>query len=520
MAASGPRYRAAARPSVEAIEAELVREAELLSRSGRGRKSALEALGDGVRDHHVAQQPPSKRPLLVYQLALLLLAASLLTGWLALVWLAAHQQQQQHNHHTDASSLLESPRITPGDAQKNRLGDTTSLRTKVEAAPPLRTTQHEKKKVLTIYMESPSTAEGNTLPVRQPSAEKLQKAEFPEFEMDCSGSAMPLPVDNFPEKDPFLPWLHDYVTASDGSQVHFVAQNKRRCETGEGKDVVMAYWEPQISLLQTVPVRDLGNGTYRLTTPAEATAAETRFLCHFHDDAGHRSETTLSQFPFNYEYVLWRKNKLPMYQTKGPDVAIFELSQLLFSCPIPVTMKEAVTQGLVHLDLVPIRTPPRLDAPLFTVDQIGPIEWNRMQSDRKLFDAALQYGNQHILPPIVDSGRWANLPVCPPSTNNQANSRKLHYFVACTWTSASYRRRGDAVVINDSAARLKEWIIFHQIVGLDHIYVYDNTQLEIGEESPLCEIAESFADFVTYVAWPHSVCNNNRPNHKNPGERR
>jgi len=280
----------------------------------------------------------------------------------------------------------------------------------------------------------------------------------------------------------------------------------------------MKFWEPQVSLFQPVPIRDMGNGTYSLATPEDATVKETRFLCHFHDSQG-RSDTSFSQFSFNYEYVLWRKNKLPMYKKEGPDVSTFELSQLLFSCPIPDSMKEAAANSKVYLDLVPIRTPPRRDKPLFTVDHVGPEEFGRMQDKNEIFDAEHEFGNQHILPAIRDSGRLANLPLCP-SPKKQVG-KKPHHLVACTWTSASYRRRGDAVVIDDSAARLKEWIIFHRLVGVDHLYVYDNTQMvdSTHTESPLRKITADFGDFVTYIPWPHSVCSNNRPNHKNPGER-
>lgn len=390
--------------------------------------------------------------------------------------------------------------------------------------------QTAKTKVLTLYLESPSTLDAThtPLPNRQTSASRLQRVEYPHLVAKCDseGIQQELPIDDFPENDPFLPWLHDYHVSSNGEEVRFVAQNKRRCETGEGKESVMRHWEPQVALFQSIPVsvdgREDGDGSrtlsYRLSTPDRAaTAFETRFLCHFHNERG-VSATTFSRFFFNYEYVLWRKRKLPMYKPTGADVGKFEMSQLLFACPIPTIFRKAISQSAsaptVHLDLVPIRTPPRRDAPLLTAVHMGESLLTEQLNDFALFNATHHFGADHVLPPIVDSGRWANVPLCRPSVAPKAR----HRLVACTWTSASYLRRGDATVIADSAARLKEWIVFHKLVGMDQIYVYDNTQLLDGKPSPLRAICAQFS-FVTYVPWPAKVCSNNRPNFKNPGER-
>lgn len=156
------------------------------------------------------------------------------------------------------------------------------------------------------------------------------------------------------------------------------------------------------------------------------------------------------------------------------------------------------------------------------------------------FNATEHFGSNHVLPSIADSGRWANLPLCRPApavtaevVDEKKKSKPHHHLVACTWTSASYLRRGDATVIGDSAARLKEWIVFHKLVGMDHIYVYDNTQPQQHRQndadegvrstsaaSPLQAICAQFPDtFVTFIPWPATVCSNNRPNFKNPGER-
>jgi hypothetical protein len=237
---------------------------------------------------------------------------------------------------------------------------------------------------------------------------------------------------------------------------------------------------------------------------------ETRFLCRFHTAT--QEFTTLSEFPFNYEYVTWRKNEKTMFEMVGKDVKQFWLSQLLFSCPIPnelqilVKTGEHVTndQSNLWMDLVPIRTPARYGEPLFTSDHVG----KDLIKNMKIFNTTREWADEHVLPSLQDSGRWANIPIClPPPTTK-------HRLVACTWTAASYTRRGDAVTMSDTSQRLREWILFHQMVGFEQLYVYDNT----GKESPLREICNEF-DICAYQKWPATVCNNNRPNHANPGER-
>lgn len=307
--------------------------------------------------------------------------------------------------------------------------------------------------------------------------------------------------------------IHDYVIQE--GRVRFVAQNKRRCETGQGKDGIMSFREPQVALFQSVPVFfDRSNDSYRLWPDIEsATAPETRFLCRFHSNQS--SFTTFSEYDFNYEFVLWRKDKLPMFKATGKDVSVFELSQLLFSCPIPHEFQSALSNTVVSptvfLDIVPVRTPAR-KKPFLSFNHTG----YRTSLFSNHFDAAAAFGTNHVLPNIRDSGRWANLPLCPVQTERQ---RKL---VACTWTAARYKRRGDSTEIHDAAARLREWILFHKLVGFDHFYVYDNTDHGGNEKyvSPLRAIAEALGeDLVTYHHWPAKVCSNNRPNHANPGER-
>jgi hypothetical protein len=270
--------------------------------------------------------------------------------------------------------------------------------------------------------------------------------------------------------------------------------------------------------------------TYRLASSfQEATHNATRFQCRFH--SGDTTITTLSVFPFDYEYVTWRKGHRALFQTEGKETEIFWTSQLLFSCPVPEELQTLLSPQLRHqnngigndapamyVDLIPIRTPARQKY-LLTPDQTGP-----SYSAQDSFDLQKAFGKSHVLPLMDDAGRWQNLPVCPRTDlaiqTQTKNQQKPYRMVACTWTSSSYTRRGDAVRVSDSAQRLREWITFHLLVGVDHVYIYDNSVTSEGETSELRSVAESFgAEQLTYHVWPCKICNNNRPSHKNPGER-
>lgn len=322
------------------------------------------------------------------------------------------------------------------------------------------------------------------------------------------------------DDDPFLPWIHDYFVSQDNTKVQFVAQNRRRCHTGRGKKDVMAYWEPQMALLQPISVAmDLATHRYFLTEPEQAHYPETRFLCRFHTTTGSSGEativTTLSEYPFNYEYLNWRKRaKKPMFAKDGPDVEIFDYATLLFSCPIPASLRNNIKQrqDLWYLDVAPIRTPARYDhGYLLTAQQVGQEEFAAL--DR--FNVTHHYGNHSFLPKMTEMGRITNLPVCPTHDDGNAQEQKKkttkrHKLVGCVWVAASYARRGGrGASVLDTPQRMKEWLTFHRLVGYSHIYVYDNTQVDFanGDENdesrfPLKMIANLLPDFVTWIRWP------------------
>ena len=308
----------------------------------------------------------------------------------------------------------------------------------------------------------------------------LRSTEYP----DVDGCRVPTtyPIDTFPNGDPYLPWIHDYF--SNGTHVKFIAQNRRRCQLGDAH--ASRFWESQVSLFQAVWVRPDGNH-FVLSSPEDPQAQATRFLCRFHRADG-ASRITLSEFPFNYEYVAWRK-KRDMFAGSA-----FEFSQLMFSCPLPTSW---MPEQQMWVDVAPIRIAPRNGSVLLSEQHVSPLEYARLERWHPPLDERI---------PVFDTlGHIANLPICPPKP---AENNEL---VLCTWTAASYQRRGDSTTVADSTQRLLEWILFHRMVGFEHIYIYDNSQ-------PAMTNPPDFP-FVSVIPWPTRVCNNNRPNHPNPGER-
>ena len=424
------------------------------------------------------------------------------------------------------------------------------------------------------------------LPMRTLSTRNITRIKFPRMSyssMDatskiCSSVPSLLPIDEFGSTimDPYLPWIHDLFISQDGTDVNIIAQNKRRCHKGILHRSEMKFWEAQVALFQPVAIKRLnstidddhiprtsrghrknGSGSdvkYRLSTHEEADpdGVETRFICRFKTvDYAQQSTTfqgeTLSTYPFNYEFVNWRKMKSTMVED-NKEQSYFWLSSLLFNCPIPTHLHSASHSPMV-LDIVPIRTPARRndqDGYFFHEGHGGPMT----------FDAAKMWGREHILPVTTASGRWENLPVCTfkkpqlvatisdgDDTRGNADKipdKKPHRLVACTWTSAQHQRRGNERRISDGKSRLREWIAFNLEVGFDHVYVFDNTganstifrlKNEVNNDdlqhddvdSPhdgLSSVTDLFpASQVTRIDWPATVCNNNRPAHDDPGER-
>ena len=256
------------------------------------------------------------------------------------------------------------------------------------------------------------------LPVRNSTSSQLKKETYGKIACAKLPELWPTSEEAAPtNKDPFLPWIHDVFPSADGKFIQFVAQNKRRCQSGTLFGAVKKFFQPNIALFQHVPVSRVttansGDLRYRISSHEEADedAVETRFICRFKPSM----EETLSVHNLNYDYHTMRKAYKATFTEEGFDNHMIWSSQLLFKCPVPESLQEKVRQGLTvdqndfateFVDLVPIRTPPRYGAP---TTYLPP----RRFSKENTWDPKVEWGEDHILPRIQDSGRWENIPIC------------------------------------------------------------------------------------------------------------
>jgi hypothetical protein len=255
---------------------------------------------------------------------------------------------------------------------------------------------------------------------------------------------------------------------------------------------------------------------YRLAPYEEASldGMFTRFICRFHattvQNGGEPISVylgeTLSAFPFNYEFVSYRKGQRALLSPNGKDTRMFWTSNIRFNCPVPNNnaYRKAIATGSMILpdgtpttfvDLIPIRTSVRYDEIYLTEDMIGPKQTWEIDP----FDAVKRWGPKNVLPKVEASGRWENIPICsPPEFVDEERietemaedffetikeTRKLmpdifdkpkkpHYLSACLWAASEFKTRGKLKGSqSDTLDRLREWIEFHLMVGFDHIYV-------------------------------------------------
>lgn len=442
--------------------------------------------------------------------------------------------------------------------------------------------------VLTAHCEpvNQTTWETKPLPPRdgRASKESLFSIEYPHVS-SCRALPSQWPIDTPPvDLDPFLPWIHDVFPSPDGSSVVFVSQNRRRCYNGQRMmrkgevlpkgviphktDVHLDYeknyfMRPQSALFQHVPVRrveDAGGGgdaggegdpaepRYRLASheDADEDGVETRFVCRFkaYDPDASPSLSivgyTLSRHVVDYDYHTYRKGYKASATEAGYDNHMIWQSQLLFECPVPQEYRERVSLGdtvvddyaTLYVDVVPIRTAPRYTPPReFLQPRYG------FKGDlENLFLPDIEWGRDHVLPRIDESGRWENIPVCMPSLmthglvpkgvdvasrtipENGSDGKyvaltgapppKIHKVIACTWASTTFRTRSNRAMVGDGKRRLQEWLEFNLMSGFDHIYVYDNSGAFTNEDS-LADVIGLFPpEKVTRVDWPCKICSN------------
>jgi len=296
------------------------------------------------------------------------------------------------------------------------------------------------------------------------------------------------------------------------------------------------FMQPNVALFQHIPIQRVTTSystdqqRYRLCSHKEADpdGIETRFICRFKPSM----VETLSVFNFDYDYHTWRKGYDATFTYEGKDNHMIWSSQLLFKCPVPPDLQDTIRLGTsvvddyatLFVDLIPIRTPPRYTWPL----EFMPPRYAKEGLENK-FIPEDEWGTNHILPKIEDSGRWENVPICKPSlmtygeqaveSSAVANNRtKIHKLIACTWASTSFHTRGSRTVVGDGDRRLREWLEFHRLAGVDHAYIFDNSG-QFSDTESLKPVTDLFPGFVTRIDWPAKVCNNNPGNGDNKGER-
>jgi len=408
------------------------------------------------------------------------------------------------------------------------------------------------ERILTAYLEpiDQSTWTTKPLPQRTWTSEDLVSREFPQLS-SCQNLPEQFPVDNFPgDEDPFLPWIHDVFPTHDGKHIQFVAQNKRRCRTGHSpEDIeILKDMAPQVALFQHVPIKRVNeNGPkYRLSSHEDAhpDGTATRFICKFQPSG----QETLSEFNFDYEWASFRKRNKKLFNEDGRDNKAIHTSQLLFMCPVPENLVELVKSGksviddyaTLFVDLIPIRTPPRYTAPNAFLQ---PYYSDHLASESERFDPHKEWGENHVLPKIQDSGRWANIPICKPTLLTYGKQKsgsqqdkavvtvkddeeeeekpvKEHRLAACLWASSGYATRGNRFAINDGQRRLLEWVTYNKLIGVEHFYLYDNSgAFSDDPANSLQPVADLFPDDITVIRWPSQVCNNNPNNVDSVGER-
>ncbi|KAL3921175.1 MAG: hypothetical protein SGILL_002884 [Bacillariaceae sp.] len=350
--------------------------------------------------------------------------------------------------------------------------------------------------VLTAYLEpiDRTSWETKPLPIRRIVNDQLKVVRYPRLN-SCQKLPEQWPVDDYPDGDPFLPWIHDVFPTEDGTAIQFVAQNKQRCHTGstEEEEAILNHTMPQVSLFQHVPLKRTESSTptnprFRLSSheDADPESISTRFICRFKPSG----DITFSEFNNDYEWVSRRKGQKRMFQPDGRNNQQVHTSQLLFKCPVPEHLVEQIKTGssvmddwaTIFIDLIPVRTPPRFGPP----DEFLTPRYAKSLGDRyrPSFYPNEEWGNDHILPPLVNSGRWENIPVCKPSLMTyepsalkgpSAKESVKRHLVSCLWASTGYTTRGNRYAINDGQRRMLEWITFNKMLGFDHFYIYDNS---------------------------------------------
>ena len=270
------------------------------------------------------------------------------------------------NQHQTANAVILIPQSSSSSQAKSELKTSTQNE---KSQRPILTAYIQKK---SIHTSTTATASSRIRSVEN----ELEMHEYPQAYMFLKNEEIldhanhhqqqqqqqqqhqivhPFPIiDEYPNGDSFLPWIHDLHPSSDGTSIQFYAQNRRRCHTGDGNEDIMRQQEGQIALFQPIAlafdnmtddntnedknndnshetIKDMNvdrNESYpqqqqkhkhRVSSYEDANpqTKETRFICRFKDVVRKVSWTTFSTYPFNYEYISKRKQMNTMFERSG-----------------------------------------------------------------------------------------------------------------------------------------------------------------------------------------------------------
>jgi hypothetical protein len=261
-------------------------------------------------------------------------------------------------------------------------------------------TQNNQHRILTAYIEpiNYDDLEKEPLPIRNATSANLKAITYPKVN-SCQSLKETWGANDF--EDPFLPRIQNVFPMDDGQHIQIEAQNSLPCRNDTAPDDTMTSKKLQLqaALFQPVSIKKIESNKqsrYQLLSDTEKDGAMTRFICRFEPSG----QETLSLF--NSQNEIPSKNKIE------------KESNLLFQCPVPQNLVDTVRDGTsvmldqpsLFLTLVPIRTPPCMDA---STKILPPCY---LSPEKFLFQFSSSLGDAHILPKVEDSGRWENIPVC------------------------------------------------------------------------------------------------------------
>ncbi|KAL7517720.1 hypothetical protein ACHAWX_002618 [Stephanocyclus meneghinianus] len=318
------------------------------------------------------------------------------------------------------------------------------------------------------------------------------------------------------DADPYLPWIHDVFPSSDGKYVEFIISNKRRCNTDPNvfqPDLINL--EPQVALMQPVPVKRIGDDMSSLPNREEARkmwspisnsitienftfvnpdrafkspryalaisiddadddGKLTRFICRFHTltmDGTNQEPNlkqvilgeTLSNYPYNPERANYlKRGSKPMLTSlaQGHDEQIWN-SVYSIRCPVPASDR---VKNLTAIVASGESVSQPNGVPSLYVDLVPirtPVRRNkegfgvpgvsRTSDGSTLFDPKFEWGDSHIIPHIEASGRWSNIPICRPPAREEESTSK-----AVAYQSSKERSPDFAQESNESGTTTKK----------------------------------------------------------------